>query len=210
MDANDDDEGEDYGYEADATGTDNEEEENEETQIDDNNDTNNEDMENPRMRTRGRQLDFSYKYGYEDHDGQITNINGVPETDKPNKESASLQTEQMTMARGIKMFGQEGVDAIQKEMQQLHDRGVGIGVPWGNLTREEKSEALNYLMFLKRKRCGRIKGRGCADGRKQRAYIPRSDARAPTVSTEAVLLTCCWNMMTWRKKIRINRILPLY
>ena len=44
-------------------------------------------------------------------------------------------------------------------------------------------------MFLKRKRCGKIKGRGCADGRKQRAYIAKEDSTAPTVSTEAVFLT---------------------
>jgi hypothetical protein len=44
-------------------------------------------------------------------------------------------------------------------------------------------------MFLKRKRCGRIKGRGCADGRPQRAYIQREDATSPTVSTQAVFLT---------------------
>ena len=42
-------------------------------------------------------------------------------------------------------------------------------------------------MFLKRKQCG--KGRGCADGRKQRAYIAKEEATAPTVSTEAVFLT---------------------
>ena len=36
-------------------------------------------------------------------------------------------------------------------------------------------------MFLKRKRCGKIKGCGCADGRKQRAYIAKEDSTAPTV-----------------------------
>ena len=44
-------------------------------------------------------------------------------------------------------------------------------------------------MFLKRKRCGKIKGRGCADGRKQRAYIQKEDAASPTVTTESVFLT---------------------
>jgi len=44
-------------------------------------------------------------------------------------------------------------------------------------------------MFLKRKRCGRVKGRGYANGHKQRIYTKRADAAAPTVSTEAVLLT---------------------
>ena len=44
-------------------------------------------------------------------------------------------------------------------------------------------------MFLKNKRCGKIKGRGCADGRKQRAYITKEQSTSPTISTEAVFLT---------------------
>jgi hypothetical protein len=35
----------------------------------------------------------------------------------------------------------------------------------------------------------KIKGRGCADGRPQWAYIPRKEARSPTVSIQAVVLT---------------------
>ena len=57
------------------------------------------------------------------------------------------------------------------------------------LTPEQRKEALAYLMFLTRKRCGKIKGRGCADGQKQRAYIAKEESTAPTVSTEAVFLT---------------------
>ena len=44
-------------------------------------------------------------------------------------------------------------------------------------------------MFLKKKRCGKIKGRGCADGRKQRAYITKEESTSPTISTDAVFLT---------------------
>ena len=44
-------------------------------------------------------------------------------------------------------------------------------------------------MFLKKKRCGTIKGCGCADGWKQRAYITKEDSTSPTISTEAVFLT---------------------
>ena len=50
-------------------------------------------------------------------------------------------------------------------------------------------------MFLKRKRSGKIKARGCADGRPQRAYIPQEDARAPIVSTEAVFMTAVIDAM---------------
>ena len=44
-------------------------------------------------------------------------------------------------------------------------------------------------MYLKRKRCGKYKARGCADGRKQRAWTNKEDASSPTISTEAVFLT---------------------
>jgi len=36
-----------------------------------------------------------------------------------------------------------------------------------NLTYDERKKALRYLMFLKEKRDGSIKARGCADGRPQ-------------------------------------------
>ena len=57
-----------------------------------------------------------------------------------------------------------------------------------SLTAAERSSALKYLMFLKKKRDGAIKGRGCADGRKQRDYIDKSETSSPTISTEAVFI----------------------
>ena len=44
-------------------------------------------------------------------------------------------------------------------------------------------------IFLKKKRCGRIKARLCADGRPQRKLYQKSDAASPTVKTESMLLT---------------------
>ena len=55
---------------------------------------------------------------------------------------------------------------------------------------EEKQSALRYLMFLKNKSCGRIKGRRCAYGQKQRGYINIEEASSPTVITEAMILSC--------------------
>ena len=43
-----------------------------------------------------------------------------------------------------------------------------------------------------------IKGRGCADGRKQRTYLNKDDISAPTVATEALLLTCLIHAMEGR------------
>jgi len=45
-------------------------------------------------------------------------------------------------------------------------------------------------MYLKQKRCGRIKARGCADGQKQCVYKTKYKTSSPTISMEAVFLTC--------------------
>ena len=97
---------------------------------------------------------------------------------------------QNTMERGLKEFGEDGIRAVAKEMQQLHDREVLEPTKHEDMTREQKRKVLRYLMFLKRKRCGRIKGRGCADGRSQREYTMKEDASAPTVFIESVMLSC--------------------
>jgi hypothetical protein len=106
--------------------------------------------------------------------------------DTPSEPTA---TTQMSMKRGIQQFGEAGLAAVSKEIQQLHDRQVMEAKHPKALTPEQRKEALAYLMFLKRKRCGTIKGRGCADGRKQRAYTDKDEATSPTIATEAVFLT---------------------
>ena len=63
----------------------------------------------------------------------------------------------MNMNQGIKMFGEAGVEAVKQEMQQLHNRGVMMVKEAKELTREQKKEALAYLMFLKRKHGGKSK-----------------------------------------------------
>jgi hypothetical protein len=60
-------------------------------------------------------------------------------------------------------------------------------------------EALNYLMFLKRKRCGKIKARGCADGRPQREYISKDESSSPTVSIYALMTSCLMDAIEERK-----------
>lgn len=57
------------------------------------------------------------------------------------------------------------------------------------LSRKEKAGALSYLMFLKEMRDGAIKGRGCAYGRKQRAYISKEESTSPTIANESTFLT---------------------
>ena len=63
--------------------------------------------------------------------------------------SEVLETPQMSLKAGLRTFGNDGVKAVEKEMRQLHDRGVMIPVQRESLTSEQRKEALAYLMFLK-------------------------------------------------------------
>eukprot|EP00978_Attheya_sp_CCMP212_P031313 scaffold117901_cov29-Attheya_sp.AAC.1 len=97
-------------------------------------------------------------------------------------------TTQHSMKKGLKLYGEEGVNSVLDELKQLHDRKVVE--PKKLLTRDEKRAALHYLMFIKQKRCDRIKARGCADGRKQREHTTKEEASSPTVAIESLVLTC--------------------
>jgi hypothetical protein len=106
------------------------------------------------------------------------------------EEEYLFTTDQMNWKKGLKVFGEKGEEAIQKELQQIHDMEGFQPKHWYELTKEERADALKYLMYLKEKRDGRIKGRGCADGRKQRAYIPKAEASSPTATLMGIMLTC--------------------
>ena len=107
-----------------------------------------------------------------------------------NDEEYIFLTEQMNWKQGLKLFAEKGEDAISKELKQVHDMEGFEPKHWYNLTSKQQSKALRYLMYLKEKRCGKIKARGIADGRKQRIYITKEEANSPTVSIAGLMLTC--------------------
>jgi hypothetical protein len=110
----------------------------------------------------------------------------------------------MSMNKGMKLFSKAGIEAVCREMAQLHDRRVMKPVHSRELTPEEQREALAYLMFLKWKRCGKVKGRGCAGGCKQRRYPDQADAASPTVATEVVFLTAIIDALENRDVAVVN------
>ena len=59
------------------------------------------------------------------------------------------------------------MDAIIKEMKQIHDHEVEQPLLPKEIIQEVKITALDYLMILKKKYNGIIKGRDCTDGRPQ-------------------------------------------
>lgn len=121
-----------------------------------------------------REPSFDYRYGHSNLSAELEEV----------------ILSQYSMKKGIKLFGEKGVEAVRVELEQLHERQVMKPVDAKTLTHAEKRGALDYLMFLKEKRTGKIKGRGCADGRKQRLYTAKEDASSPTVAIESLMLTC--------------------
>ena len=96
---------------------------------------------------------------------------------------------QYTLSRGLQVFGHLGREAVFHEMQQLHQRKVCEPHKATDLSADQRKASLSYLMFLKQKCSGQIKGRGCADGRKQRLYTGKEEKTSPTITTESVMLT---------------------
>ena len=81
---------------------------------------------------------------------------------------ASKAISQYGFKKGLSLFGDEGYQAAKNELKvNLLRRGCIDMLSWKNLTWDIRKQALGYLMFLKRKRSGKMKGRGCADGRPQ-------------------------------------------
>jgi hypothetical protein len=97
---------------------------------------------------------------------------------------ATIMT-QLPMKAGLKAWGDPAKSAVKEEMQQLHMRDTFQPRHCSTLPPEEKDQLLESHLFLKKKWCGKIKGRTVAGGNKQRAYIDKSDASSPMVSTQA-------------------------
>ena len=76
-------------------------------------------------------------------------------------------TEQMSAKAGLKEYGEQEAASIMKELEQLLYRKVIMGHKASSLSSSQQKVGLQYLMFLKEKRCGKVKAQGCADGHKQ-------------------------------------------
>ena len=93
--------------------------------------------------------------------------------------------------KGLKIFKESGHEATIKELDKnLIGKNVLDMLDPKLVTFDMMKMSLGYLMFLKRKRDGRIKARGCADGRPQREYISKLESSSPTVKTHALFISC--------------------
>jgi hypothetical protein len=124
-----------------------------------------------------------------DTDGRVSTDGMMGTSEMAEEAVLGFGLTQVSMKRGLKMFGERGEAAVEAELQQLHERKVMMPVAAETLSPEGKHKALEYLMFLNEKWCGKMKGRGCADGRKQRVYTTKDGASSPTVAIEPILLS---------------------
>jgi hypothetical protein len=76
---------------------------------------------------------------------------------------------QYNLKSGLRKFGAQGETAAISELTQLHVMDTWTVMDPMKLTREDRTKALLLLLFLKEKRCGKIKGRACVNGVPQRA-----------------------------------------
>ena len=88
----------------------------------------------------------------------------------------------MSAKKGLIKHGDKAAVAILKEFAQLHEKEVFEGVLKSQLTPHQLKEALCLVKFIKEKKDGKLKGRTCAEGRPQRAYIPKEETSSPADS----------------------------
>ena len=93
----------------------------------------------------------------------------------------------MSAGKGIKLHGAKAVAAMFKEYKQLDDLEVLGSLNPDLLTPDQKRNALRAVNLIKIKRCGKVKGRTCADGSPQRKYVSRDEDTSPTLSIEALM-----------------------
>jgi hypothetical protein len=96
---------------------------------------------------------------------------------------------QYSFKAAVKKFGKGAEDAALKELDQLHYQEAFTPIDRNSFTTAQRRAALESIMTIKEKRDGTIKGRYCADGRKQRDYMPREEASSPTVHMDSVFIT---------------------
>eukprot|EP00957_Ditylum_brightwellii_P069858 5305102-Ditylum_brightwellii.AAC.1 len=69
----------------------------------------------------------------------------------------------------LQLSGKDGLAAVDKKLRELVMRDVMAPLNPDKIKKKKKQDSLKYLMFPTKKRYGKIKGRGCADGCKQQS-----------------------------------------
>ena len=100
---------------------------------------------------------------------------------------AAKATPHYGFRQGLKLFGDKDYQAAKNKLKvNLLGRGCIDMLSRKDLTWNIRKQALGYLMFLKRKQSGKMKGSGCANGRPQREYITKEESISPIVLTKYI------------------------
>ena len=83
----------------------------------------------------------------------------VPDEELETKHLVKYILTQTSVKKSIKKFGSEVVEAIIKEWKQMDEKNVFVPKLVSELSEEDNVRALRMIMFIKRKRRGRIKAR---------------------------------------------------
>ena len=75
-------------------------------------------------------------------------------------------------------------------MEHLHKREAFKPLLLSEITPQEGQRAIESHTVLKEKSDGTIKGRTVADGRSQRAHIPKGAASSPTPHNDSLTMIC--------------------
>ena len=76
---------------------------------------------------------------------------------------------------------------IKKLDKNLIGKNVIDMLPARSITHDMMKMSLACLMFLKRKKFGKIKARGCVDDRSQREYITKLESSSPCVKNRCTI-----------------------
>jgi hypothetical protein len=97
---------------------------------------------------------------------------------------------QVSMKAALKKWGKTAEQAITIKMKQLNWCNSYKPMHWHELTQAQKEHILESHIFVEEMQDGKIKARKVVGGNKQQDYIMKEDVSSPTVSAEAVMLTC--------------------
>ena len=96
-------------------------------------------------------------------------------------EGLCFKTEQHSIQKGIKIYGEKGEQSAMKEMKNLAIKNECFGeIDYSSLTQDQKDRALPILMFMVLKRSGELKSRGVVNGSYERIHTDKSECTSPT------------------------------
>jgi hypothetical protein len=99
----------------------------------------------------------------------------------------------------VQRFEDGAETAVHKELLQIHNHDAFAPQHVEAFTFKQRKRALESIMTVKHKHDDSLKGRLCADGRKQRGTMRKDDAASPTVCTDSVFITAAIEAAERRK-----------